>query len=102
MSSDFNPFDYMYKPTWQEYAVVIAVPVTLVGLFYTFKYLFSIYKQRKLLTMCLDSPEQLYLLISGRSVASDQEFAIEVKKEVDFSAKWFKDRTKEECDPHKV
>lgn len=40
--------------------------------------------------------------MKGKSVASNHEFAVFIKKEMDFAAKWFKDRSREELEPPKV
>lgn len=102
MSSNLDPFDYVYKPTMQEWACGASILVSIVGLYYLTLFMYGRYKERQLMIMSLESPGQLYLLISGSSVASNHEFAVAMKKEMDFSAKWFKDRPKEEIEPHTI
>lgn len=50
--------------------------------------------------MSLHSPIELNKLISGKTLASRHDFSYVMKKEIDFGARWFKEKVREEVEPH--
>lgn len=78
--------------------MVASVLAAIVGLYFIVVYGIKYYKERSVLIMTLESPTSLYELTSGKVMASDHHFALFLKREIDFCAKWFKDRTKEDLE----
>ena len=80
---------------------MIAVFVALAGIYFGTIKSIAYYKERQVINMSIaNSPIELNRLITNKVLSSEHEFAITLKKEIDFAARWFKEKVREDMEVH--
>lgn len=95
-------FDKVYVPTFYECLGIGVTFVVAVGLWFATGRAMEWWKERQVINMCLKSPIEMNKLIGGKFLGSRHDFAYAVKKEIDFAARWFKEKSREEVEPHVI